>query len=426
MNQEVPSPHAPIAERSVLSVMFRQPSFIARAAAEGITADVLHLPGNRAILAGLIRARDKGHFTEQGEIDFSIFVQSAALDGQIDRMGGAAEIYATANFAISQSGWSAWCDQIRECKARRIALEAAEALGGAMDSDEAITTATTALEAMRKAVTAKTRSVNAKAACSEFIASYVQSYENGDIPGQSTGIGEIDAITGGMKPGELWVVSGPSSSGKSVLMYQVESEFLGDNKVVSNFSAELMTREIVGRLVTLRARVPYGAITTPKDVTKSEMIKIQNAISEMESTRMWIDASAGQSVDSITAEAERIRDIEGEVHLIVVDYVQIIKGIRNRGDSREQEVASISGGLKQLAKKMGCPVITGSQENDDGKTRESRAIEQDADVWIKIQDKGILMKKVRNGKRDVSVNLALDGSQQRFRYFQPDAGDNDQ
>jgi len=129
---------------------------------------------------------------------------------------------------------------------------------------------------------------------------------------------------------------------------------------------------------------------------------------------------AGQSLDSIASEAERIRDIEGRVDLIIVDYIQIVRGTRNKGDSREQEVASISGGLKQLAKKMQCPVFAGSQENDDGKTRESRAIEQDADVWMKIVDGGILLKKVRNGKRDVTIPLALDGASQRFRYFRPE------
>jgi replicative DNA helicase len=262
--------------------------------------------------------------------------------------------------------------------------------------------------------------VNAKQACDEFIAHYIACYENGDIPGRSTGIGEIDAITGGMKPGELWVISGPSSSGKSVLMYQIESEFLGDNRVVLNFSAELMRHEIVGRLVTLRARVDYEAITKPKEVTKAEIAKVQSAITAMRDTRMWFDASAGQSLDSITSGTEQIRDIEGEIGLIIVDYIQIIRGIRNRGDSREQEVASISGGLKQLAKKMACPVIAGSQENDDGKTRESRAIEQDADVWLKITDGGLLLKKVRNGARDQTLPLALDGAAQRFRYFVAD------
>lgn len=414
-----PLPHAILAEKSLLSAMFQKPGNIARAAAEGIV-DALHIPAHQELYTYLVRCRDNGHIDGDGKIDVGILIQAAHLDGMLSRLGGAGTISEIAYYAYFLDGWSAWADQVRECRARRIAMQAAEAIGSAENSQDAIAAATDALESMRKAITAKTRSVNAKAACAEFIASYVASHENGDLPGTSTGIGEIDAVTGGMKPGELWVISGPSSSGKSVLMYQVESEYLGNGKVVANFSAELMTREIVGRLVTLRARVPYKAITTPKEVTKPEMVKVRTAIEEMESTRMWIDASAGQSLDSIASEAERIRDIEGEIALIVVDYIQIIKGTRGRGDSREQEVASISGGLKQLAKKMGCPVITGSQENDDGKTRESRAIEQDADVWIKITDSGILMKKVRNGARDVTINLALDGSAQRFRYFVPD------
>lgn len=410
-------PHAIMAEKSLLSAMFQNPSNIARAAAEGVASSAIYLPAHQTILEYLIKARDAGHLEPDGSISLTIFIQSAQIDGTLDRMGGVSCVVDVFGYAMTLAGWSAWCEQIRECKARRIALLASQAIGEAADSGEAIQAAQDALDAMRGAITAKTRSVNAKTACADFIASYVASYENGDLPGQSVGIAEIDAITGGAKPGELWVVSGPSSSGKSVLMYQIESEFLGNGKVVANFSAELMAKEIVGRLVTLRARVPYQAITTPKEVTKSEMAKIEAGIKDMEKTRMWIDDNAGQSLDSIMSEADRIRDIEGEIGLIVADYIQILRGSRNKGDSREQEVASISGGLKQLAKKMGCPVIAGSQENDDGKTRESRAIEQDADVWIKITPDGILMKKVRNGKRDQLLNLALDGSQQRFRYL---------
>ena len=417
-NPEIPRPHAPMAEKAILSCMFQEPSRIARAAAEGIDAEAFHIPAHRTMLSRLIIARDGDIMDESGRVELVTFVQSAHIDGLLDRMGGAAAIMEVYGYATSPAGWSAWCDQLRECKARRIALEAADTLAGDMDSGDAINAATDALERMKRAITAKTRSLNAKQACDEFISGYVASYENGDLPGTSTGIGEIDAITGGAKPGELWTVGGPSSSGKSVLMYQIASEFIGDGKIVAIFSAELMAREIVGRLVCLKARVTYDAITTPRDVSKSEMVKVQQAIGDMAKTRMWIDASAGQSLDTIASESERIKDIEGKVDLIVVDYIQIVRGNRNKGDSREQEVASISGGLKQLAKKMGCPVITGSQLNDDGKTRESRAIEQDSDVMMLIQDDGIKMKKVRNGQRDSLAPLTLDGSSQRFRYFQ--------
>lgn len=412
----LPYPHALLAEKSILSAMFRNPGNIARGAAEGVDADAFYVPAHKIILASLIKSRDAGHLTEDGEIDLGVFVQAAQLDGILDRMGGPSSVYGIFSHATTVAGWTSWGEQVRECKARRIALEASKAISEADDSETAMEAAVVALEAMRRAVTAKTRSINAKDACADFISSYVSAHENGDIPGESTGIPEIDAVTGGMKAGELWVVGGQSSSGKSVLMYQVASELLGNGKVVANFSAELMAREIVGRLLTLRARVKYDAITRPKEVTKMDMVKIKAALEEMKQTRMWIDASGGQSIDSIVSEAERIRDIEGRLDLIVVDYIQIIGGRRNKGDSREQEIASISGGLKQLAKKMNCPVITGTQLNDDGKVRESRAIKQDADVLIKIEDGSILLEKVRNGKRDVTINLALDGSAQRFRY----------
>lgn len=411
-----PYPHAPLAEKSILSSMFRNPGNIAKGAAEGIDAEAFHIPSHKVILEGLIKSRDAGHLTDDGEIDLGIFVQGAQMEGLLDRMGGPSEVYKVASYAITMSGWSTWGQQVRECKARRIALEASKAIGEAEDSESAMQAAVSALEAMRRAVTAKTRSINAKDACDDFISSYVSAHKNGDLPGESTGIPEIDVVTGGMKAGELWVVGGQSSSGKSVLMYQVASELLGSGKVVAIFSAELMAREIVGRLLTLRARVKYDSITRPKEVTDIDMRKIRGSLIEMQKTKMWIDASGGQSIDSIASEAERIRDIEGRIDLIVVDYIQIIGGRRNKGDSREQEIASVSGGLKQLAKKMDCPVITGTQLNDDGKVRESRAIKQDADVLIKIEEGSILLEKVRNGKRDVSINLALDGSAQRFRY----------
>lgn len=410
-------PHAVIAEKSVLSAMFRQPGTIAKAAAEGITADAFHIPAHRAILAYLIRCRDAGYLTDDGEVDLAIFTQSAQMECLLERMGGASDVCGVFNYANSLSGWATWCDQLRECKARRIAMAAAKTIGEAADSDEAIQAATDALEAMRKAVTAKTRAMNARQASDDFIAKYVANSEAGDIPGDSTGIEEIDAVTGGMRPGELWTIGGKSSSGKSVFMFQVASEFVTAGKPVAVFSLELMAHEIIGRLITLSARVRHDAITKPKTVNKYEMDKIKAAVATMRDSRIWIDASAGQTLDSIASEAERIRDIEGGLALIVVDYVQIVTGNRQRNETREQEIARVSAGLKQLAKKMECPVITGTQLNEAGQTRESRAIEQDSDALLMIEENGILLKKVRNGERGETINLALDGAAQRFRRF---------
>jgi replicative DNA helicase len=129
---------------------------------------------------------------------------------------------------------------------------------------------------------------------------------------------------------------------------------------------------------------------------------------------LWIDASAGQNVDTITAEATRIRDTHGSLALIVVDYLQLIRGPRSRDDLREQEVARTSGGLKQLAKALGCPVLSASQLNDDGRVRESRAITHDADSVLIIAEDGVKVLKMRNGQRNATLPLHLDGRLQRF------------
>lgn len=415
-----PLPHAPIAEKSILSAMFRNPSNIAKAAAEGITSDAFHIHAHREILAALARHRDAGNITEDGEIDISVFTQSAHMDGILDIMGGASGIYSVASFAISMAGWSAWCDQLRECKARRIALEASRAIAEAVDSQEAIQTAKDTLEALQAAITSKTRAIAAKQAASDFIDKFTENYEHGEIPGHTTGIGEIDEVTGGMKPGELWTIGGQSSAGKSVLMFQIASEFIAAGSVVVVFSLELMTHEVTGRLVTLLGRVPYGSITNPRQANRHELDKIKEAVHRMGETRMWIDTSSNQTLDTISAEAQRILDIEGQIDLVVVDYIQICGVDRVKNEMREREIARISGGLKQLAKKLCCPVVTGSQLNEANKTRESRAIEQDSDTLILIENDGLRMHKNRNGRRSDLLPLALDGSMQRFRYFRRD------
>ena len=414
-------PHAPMAEKAVLSCMMRDPQMFARAASEGIDADALHLPAHKLILTAIREAIDEKQL-DGDEICVTTMIQKASLEGTLERMGGPGVIADIWTYTASPQGWSQWCEILRECKTRRIALQAAESLGDAADAEDAIKRATDALEAMRGAFTAKTRSVRSRDACEDFISRYQAAYD-GDptAAGVPTGIGEIDAITSGAKPGELWVVGGPSSSGKSALMYQIGAEFLGAGKTVAIFSAELMAHEIIGRIVCLRARVPYSVITTPVDgeVTKMDLDRVQRAVREVAGMPLWLDASGNQSIETITGECERIRDVEGHIDLIVADYIQIIRGRRERGDSREQEIASISGGLKQLAKVMGCPVLSGTQLNDSGQTRESRAIEQDADVLMMISDAGLKMHKVRNGARGEVLPLELDGENQRFRYFQP-------
>lgn len=404
-------PSAIMAEKAVLSCMMQAPQrFIGRAAAEGLDAEAFYL---RSRLHDAVT----GYFRENPDceqIELIGFVTWLQLNEQLDRCGGPSEVADVSGYALNFGGWNEWGRQLRECKARRLAIAGSRSLAEASDGDEAIQTAKATLDALTKAVSGRLRSVSAKTAAADFIARYQANHEAGDIPGASTGIGEIDHVSGGMRPGEFWVVGGKPSRGKSVLMIQIGAAFIERNETVAVFSLEMMDHEIIGRLVSVIGKVDYGAITQPRTAVKGDMIRIQRGVSQLVESKLWIDSSAGQTIESIQVEAERIRDVSGSLSLVVVDYLQLIRGMRSKGESREEEIARVSGGLKQLAKRLGCPVISASQLNEQGQTRESRAIEQDADALLFIVDDGIKVGKLRNGQRNDLLPLFLNGAGQVF------------
>lgn len=417
MSETLPTfPHAPMAEKAVLSAMMQRPDWIARGKAEGINADSFYLPQHRELYGALTGWAHLLPATETGAIDIIGFISHLSTESDLVPLGGPSGIMDVFGYSITLCGWPTWCEQLREMKARRLAITASYGLAGAADSAEAILCAKTTLDALQRAVAGQNLAVTAKQASAEFIARYEADHAAGDIPGKPTGIDKIDAVSGGMRPGELWIIGGKTSAGKSVLMLQIAAEVLKAGGSVAVFTLEMMAGEIIGRLVSYIGRVHYGAIMQPRTAMKGDLGRIQQAAASIAKSALWIDASAGQTTDSILTESERIRDGNGGLNLVVVDYLQLIRGGRQRGESREEEIARASGGLKQLAKYLGCPVISATQLNEAGQTRESRAIAQDADSLLIIEDEGIRVAKLRNGERGGLLPLILDGSGQRFTY----------
>jgi replicative DNA helicase len=412
-----PMPSAVMAEKSVLSIALRGLPFLMRAKAEGIDAECFYHPQNRAAWLAIVDYQSK--FPQAEEVDAGYLIQSLNIDGGLDRIGGAAYIAELWTYAPAPTSFTEWCYMLREMKARRMAKTISTKMDECEDAEEAIACARDSLESLRKVVAGKQRSQTGKAAAEAFMAKFQADHAAGDIPGMSTGIQELDAVSGGMRPGEFWVIGGKPSMGKSVLMLQIAEAFISRGDSAAVFSLEMMESEIIGRLVTVCGRVSYGSIAQPRKATKGDFPRIQQAITKLTEAPLWIDASAGQSIDTIANEAEMIRDRNGGLKLVVVDYLQLIRGNRSRGESREEEVARVSGGLKQLAKRLACPVLSASQLNEEGKTRESRSIEQDADVLIGIFEEGIKIGKMRNGERGRILPLHLNGEMQRFTNYKP-------
>jgi replicative DNA helicase len=407
----LPMPHAVMSEKYLLSCMLNEPGrFIPRSAADGIDVDAFHLPGHRAMLKHL-----KEDYQKDGSFDLTVFIQRRNLDNTLDGMGGPSAVTDVFGYSCDSGGqWTQHAAIAREQKAMRVAFLMPSKVAEAQDSTQAIDEVKRTLEALQAAVAGPKRAATGRQAVDEFSDKLKADHAAGDYPGKQTGIHALDEIAGGMKPGEFWVVGGKPSDGKSVMLLQVGSAFIQRKEPVAIFSLEMMKHEIVGRLVSCMGRVDYGGITQPKKLSRSDLIKIQQTAATIAAAPLWIDASPGQSIETITAEAERIRDANGGLSLIVVDYLQLIRGGRGRNETREEEVARASGGLKQLAKAMNCPVLSASQLNEQGLVRESRAIAQDADAVLIIADDGVRILKMRNGVRDSILQLQLDGRFQRF------------
>lgn len=411
-NSEIAAPpHAPMSEKEILSCMFRDPSnFIPRSASDGIDINAFYLPAHQSIFENL-----KADYQKDGNLDSTLFIQKRALDGSIDRMGGISAVLDVLGYSCTGGrSWSHHVEILREQKALRVSFSGSRALSEATDSDEAARLAQKLLADIQSAVAGPRRSSTGKDAVEDFSDKLQADYSAGDYPGKQSGIASLDEISGGMKPGEFWVIGGRPSDGKSVFILQVAAEYIRRGEPVVIFSIEMMRHEIIGRLVSYMGRVDYGSITQPKNLNKRDLQQIQSTAATIASAPLWIDDTAGQNIETITAEATRIRDSHGSLGLVVVDYIQLIRDPRGRDELREQEVARTSGGLKQLSKALRCPVLSASQLNDDGRVRESRAITHDADAVLIIAEDGIKILKMRNGVRGSTLNLRLEGKFQRF------------
>jgi replicative DNA helicase len=400
-----------MAENSLLSCIMQEPAqFIARGIAEGLTEESFSTQAGKLFFRAMV-----DDFHSHGDLDLSAFVMRRMDEGILDRMGGAAGITHIYTHAPSAGGWTQWLELVKEAQARRIAQDAGRKLTEAENSEDASAYLADALEAIRKATEGPRRSVTGKEAAREFIAQLEADHKSGKIPGAETGLSQLDLVSGGMRPGEFWVIAGRPSRGKSVAMIQIAAEFLTRGENVAIFSLEMMAREVIGRLVSVLGGVNFGAITQPRTATTADFSRIERAVGKLASDlHLWIDASAGQSLETIRSEAQRLRDMHGGLSLVVVDYLQLIRGGRSKNESREEEIARVSGGLKQLAKELRCPVLSASQLNEAGQTRESRAIEQDADALLFIAEDGIKIGKLRNGPRNDVLPLFLNGEAQRF------------
>lgn len=262
------------------------------------------------------------------------------------------------------------------------------------------------------------------------------------LTGAETGYTDLDNMTSGLQKGDLIIVAGRPSMGKTTFsMNLAEFIAINDKKPVAIFSMEMPAEQLILRMFASIGRVPLNDIRTGK-IREEDWPRIGMAVKTFGETKLFIDDTAAMSPTEVRAKARRLAREHGQLGCIVLDYIQLMQS-GNKSDNRAAEISEISRGLKALAKEMECPVIALSQLNRSleqrpnkrpimSDLRESGAIEQDADVIMFIYrdevynedtpDKGIaevIIGKQRNGAIG-KIRLTFTGKYTRFDNYMPD------
>jgi replicative DNA helicase len=216
------------------------------------------------------------------------------------------------------------------------------------------------------------------------------------ITGLATHYTDLDEMTSGLQRSDLVIIAARPSMGKTAFAMNIaENAAIEDQQVVGVFSLEMSREALLMRLLCSQARVDAHKMRTGS-LWQDDMRKIVRAMEELMPAPIYIDDTPGISLSEMRAKARRLKQSQGRLDLIIVDYLQLMSGGGKRFENRTQEVSAISRGLKALAKELSVPVIALSQlsrapESRGGDhrpqladLRESGSIEQDADLVMFI------------------------------------------
>ena len=257
-----------------------------------------------------------------------------------------------------------------------------------------------------------------------------------DVTGVPTGFTDVDRMTSGLQAGDLVIVCGRPSMGKTAFALNIgEHVAIEQGLPVAVFSMEMGAGQLALRMLSSVGRINQQRLRTGR-LEDGDWPKLTEAIRKMHEAQLFIDETPALNALELRARARRLARTCGKLGLIIIDYLQLMSA-SGLGENRATEISEISRSLKALAKELQVPVVALSQLNRTVESRtdkrpvmsdlrESGAIEQDADVIMALYreefytpdttDKGVaelLVLKQRNGPTG-RLNLRFAGENTRF------------
>jgi replicative DNA helicase len=244
-----------------------------------------------------------------------------------------------------------------------------------------------------------------------------------DVTGVPTGFVDLDRKTAGLQPGDLIIVAGRPSMGKTAFALNIAEHVALHPSVglpVAIFSMEMSASQLAMRMLSSMARVDQHKLRTGR-LNNEEWSQLTDAIGKLNEARIHVDETAALNALELRARARRMKREYGKLGLVVVDYLQLMSASA-QGENRATEISEISRSLKALAKELEVPVVALSQlsraveQRNDRRPlmsdlRESGAIEQDADVILFIYREEVYApdKEEAKGRAEVIIGKQRNG-----------------
>ncbi len=442
-------PHADEAELSVLGAMMLDKEAVSKAL-QYLDQTAFYKDAHQTIFSAMIELFHDGQPVDQISV-----IDRLKRNNALERVGGAYYVTGLAESTPSAANVEYYAKIVLEKSIFRKLIESATEIQS--DAYEAHEDAYAVLDRAEQKIFALSES-RLKTGFKKFEDILYQTFEHIDAihkrkfhtTGVPTGITDLDDLTSGFQNGDLVILAGRPSMGKTALALTMTRNCAVEYKVpVGFFSLEMADYQLAMRLLCAEAKVDSHQVRTGK-LPSDQWQRLSRETTRLATAPIYIDDSPALSMIEIRAKARRLK-AEHDIQMIVVDYLQLIKG--HKAESRQQEITEISRSLKALAKELRLPVLALSQLSRAVETRagdhrpqlsdlrESGAIEQDADVVMFVyrpivykrrdQEEAnydderkaeIIVAKQRNGPTDI-INVVFIDKYARFESRAPHRAD---
>ncbi len=431
-------PQAPDAEKSLLGALLLDGDVLS-VVIPLVNASDFYVPAHQVIFEALVNLFQGG-----SRIDAVLVKEELRRNQALDNVGGDAYLVELVQMVPSAAGAEDYARLVREKSLARSLVHLCTeiqvaAYEGGMPGDDLLDFAENRIFGL-STVAADMGLARMRDVLNEAVREIaLLQQQKGALTGCSTGYLKLDELTAGLQAGELIIVAGRPSMGKTTFANCIARNVsLNEGETVANFSMEVSARQVVTNLLCSEAKVDAQHLRRGL-LEPEEDARLVEAHTKLQEAPIFIDDSSQTNVVQLRAKARRIKQKYG-LGLIIVDYVQLLEA--GSAENRQQEMSQISRALKATARELEVPVIAVSQLNravdqrEDRRPRmsdlrESGALEQDADLILflyrdeyyhpeKEQSRNLaelIIAKQRNGPTG-KVDLRFSGQYLRFDNIQ--------